>query len=463
VAAASSGVRARGFTALATSWLSLIAGATAFGLYARTAAHTITWEHRGPDAAELSAAAYVLGIPHPPGFPLYMLLGHVFIRLIPFGEVAFRMALLSAVAAAVAVALAARLGSRLTEAAGGDALVGGAAAAVALATAPLFWSQATIPESYTLHLAIVLGALNLLADWSPGQDHRLVPLALLLGLGLGNHLTLLFAIGCVGLYVLLEDPSILRRRAVLAVGAAFAAGLLVYLYVPIRAAVAPPLNWSQPDTLERFIEHITGRVYQGYIRWEGLGETLSKAPPIARLLGEQVTWPGLAVAFLGIGILLQRRPAFARLLVGYALITMTFTALYHTRDQWVYFLPVAPLEALALGVGAGHLAQTLADRRLVAGVLGLVFGLQVVVNWAGMDISGDVEAATYARETLTAAPRDGILFTDEDHTTFALWYVQIVERVRPDVTVVDRRMIGAPWYRTQLERQHPGVLLRGGL
>ena len=77
-----------------------------------------------------------------------------------------------------------------------------------------------------------------------------------------------------------------------------------------------------------------------------------------------------------------------------------------------------------------------------------------------MDVSGDRSTAVYARQTLAAAPSDGILVTDRDEQTFPLWYVQIVEGLRPDVAVVDRRLLEAAWYRFQIERQHPGVLER---
>lgn len=93
----------------------LLPAALAMGslaLHMRTAASTITWRLGASDGAELSAAAYVLGVAHPPGYPLYLLVGHLFCCL-PVGEVAFRVALLSAVSAAVGVALAAQLAGRL--------------------------------------------------------------------------------------------------------------------------------------------------------------------------------------------------------------------------------------------------------------------------------------------------------------------------------------------------------------
>src|SRR5688572_1692281 len=73
----------------------------ALAVYLRTLAPSIVLG----DSPELTAAAYLAGVPHPTGYPLYMILGHLFIRLCPLGSVAYRMNLLSALAAAAAVGL----------------------------------------------------------------------------------------------------------------------------------------------------------------------------------------------------------------------------------------------------------------------------------------------------------------------------------------------------------------------
>src|SRR5688572_18023679 len=91
--------------AVQTRLISLVVGLIAFYVYWRTVAVSIAWG----DSPELTAAAFQAGVPHPTGYPLYMLLGHAFIKLLPFGSVAYRMNLLSALAAAAAIALTYRL------------------------------------------------------------------------------------------------------------------------------------------------------------------------------------------------------------------------------------------------------------------------------------------------------------------------------------------------------------------
>src|SRR5262245_63419269 len=80
-----------------------------FAVYAAGACPTI---YVG-DSGELAAAVYVLGIPHPTGYPLYVLLGKLWTLLIPFGSVAYRLSLFSAVCAALACAVLYRAGREL--------------------------------------------------------------------------------------------------------------------------------------------------------------------------------------------------------------------------------------------------------------------------------------------------------------------------------------------------------------
>src|SRR5262245_52135793 len=84
--------------------LFLLVGFLSFVIYLLTLAPTITWRNEGVDSGDLAAAVAVGGTPHPPGYPTYLVLGGLFANL-PYGDVAYRLNLLSAVCAALAVML----------------------------------------------------------------------------------------------------------------------------------------------------------------------------------------------------------------------------------------------------------------------------------------------------------------------------------------------------------------------
>ncbi len=129
----------------------LAAGVASFAVYVQTLAPTVDTG----DGPELATAVLTLGVPHPTGYPLYMLIGQLWTRALPLGDPAWRLNLLSALCAALAVALLAGSTARLTRSALAGWLAGGL-----LAFSPLLWSQATVVEVYALHLVLVVGTLG---------------------------------------------------------------------------------------------------------------------------------------------------------------------------------------------------------------------------------------------------------------------------------------------------------------
>ena len=130
-------------------WAGWLAFALPLLIYVVTLCPTVYWD----DAGELIAACYTLGIPHPPGHPLYVLIGKVF-TLIPIGSVAWRVNLMSAVFGALSCLLLYRvISDRLDENAWKPvAALGGA---FFFAFAPTVWEQATVAETTTLHVSFM--------------------------------------------------------------------------------------------------------------------------------------------------------------------------------------------------------------------------------------------------------------------------------------------------------------------
>lgn len=461
----------------------------ALGLYSQTASVTITWRHGGSDSGELVTASYTLGIAHPPGYPLYILLARAW-SMLPLGETAHRYSLFSALCGGATAALVAllvmRIGRRLLVVSRADGLDGapavlalaGAASGLALVAAPAFWSQATIPEVYTLNALVLVAALWLLVLWSDQQDSRtsLILLALAsltVGLGMGNHLTTVFLVPAGAAYVapLLRSP--LRPSAlssVVVAGLALLVGLAVYIYLPIRAAQGPTINWGDPSTLDRFWRHVSAADYQGYFLGRSMPEVLLRVPVASRLLVEQFTWIGAALLLLGVAIAWSVRDGRreAALLLAVALANTVFALLYNAEGSQVYLLPAFVIGSVFLGLGAGWAVMTVgvlagpgAARLRWMAAVGLLVLLVPVVRGATaypeVDVSGDREALNYALEALNSAPAGAALYTRRDEETFALWYAQQVLGVRPDVVVVDVRLLPFPWYQDSLRRQYSGT------
>ena len=237
-------------------WAEALSGLAAFAVYLRTLAPTVV----GGDSGELIAVASTLGVAHPPGYPLYTLLGRAFTWL-PFGGVALRVNLLSAVCGALAAALVCRAVRRAT----GEAW-GGVLAAGALAFSPLVWPYAVTAEVFPLNdlfvAALALCVVEVERAGEPALRRRgLGAFALLAGLAAANHHTIVFVAAPFAVYLLARNRALLTPRAAAVLAALALAGASPYLYLPWAAAHHPAIAWGDPSSASGFLDHVLRREY----------------------------------------------------------------------------------------------------------------------------------------------------------------------------------------------------------
>ena len=206
----------------------LVVGAAVLAIYVLTLAPTVTFW----DAGEFIAAARTLGIPHPPGTPLFVLIAHAWGQLVPIGEWAYRTNVLSALCSASAAALfflvvhRSLRGVVVTDpASSGRALRIGGAAAAALLGAFSFtnWQNSNETEVYTVATLTIAAMSWSAVTWRSRRGTDRAPRLLLLivylaGVSVANHLLALLAVPGVLLFLVVtlwdepaSDPA--RRRA----------------------------------------------------------------------------------------------------------------------------------------------------------------------------------------------------------------------------------------------------------
>lgn len=381
------------------------------------------------DTAEFQRVAPALGIAHPTGYPLYTLLGWLWSHL-PLGRTpAWRMNLLSALAAALAVGvvyLAARaLGQRGSVA---------AAAALTLATALTFWTQATIAEVYAL--ALLLQALLFLAllRWRAGRWPFWI-VGLIFGLGLAHHRSIiLLAPGALLFVVLTRRP---RPREVACALAAMLGASLLYLYLPLRA---PP--WDDPWQL--LWNHATGAGMAAH--WFDPARLLAEGWDRPLYLARAFVWPqflpvGALLALLGAGALVVcDRACGALLILSYGII-FSFCSAYYVIDVDAFLLPAHLIAALLLGQGAMLLLRPLPPRvAMGASVLLLLIPAVLVGRNFGMVRAANSSVPEQeARAIMAQALPANAVIIDERNSIERLRYLQEIEGRHPGVELRSER------------------------
>ncbi|MBT9558800.1 MAG: DUF2723 domain-containing protein [Myxococcales bacterium] len=460
-----------------------------------TAAFLLALTHLQPDVgwldtAEFVAGASTLGVVHPPAHPLYCLLAKLASTALPFGSVALRLSVFSALMGAAALVAASRLarqGARLLGARPGLQAVVGVTAAIAGAMSTAFLGEATRPEVYALHAALILWALERagVAVASSRLDALRVA-ALIAGLGLANH-HYLVVFGAPALLVAFAfaqrasgRPAV---RSLAQLAALSAAALVTYAYLPLRAGTDPVINWGDPTTLARFWDVLTAKTFQASVSSASRGAPLLENVGVAMgMWGESLGLWGfatnlLAGAGLVLGTMLARRvggvpPRFGAWLAvlcvfgGGAVLTKAIMAIDPDNpDDYGYFLSGILVMPVVGAVGLAKLAMVVArhTRPWALLVPPLALGAVSVVGLGerlhATDRTEDRAAAALARATLDPLAPDAVAFVDYFQLQFIGWYAQLVENARPDVDLIqssfeDRRAGGVP-FLDALDRRSP--------
>jgi hypothetical protein len=448
----------------------------ALGVYSLTLAPTVL----EADAGEFQFVPWLPGIAHPTGYPLYTMVGWVWAHLLPVGEVAWRMNLLSALFAAITIGLVYGLACCLLEVAlpglrPGLRSLGAALAALTLAFTSTFWSQALVAEVYTLHTLFVAAILwlALKSAYTPTRG-AMLGLALVFGLGLVHHRTtillapaLLLFFGAV--WVVRGETS---ARFSLKHAFYLLLPLLLYLYLPLAAPLTPyaTLSLSEAQTLvlyenslRGFWQHVAGTVFAGEIQPTAVG--FERFILIWQLLRQQVGWVGAILALAGIWVLWRQRKYDLLLLTGVLFLTIIgFNIIYFIGDVFVLFIPAWLVLCLWLALGSVGLANGVATHlvhrkmsagdellfeqmrerlqqglsRLAAqGLMLFFFAIPLVLlltRYSVLDQSHNTAAQTRWQAILEEPlPASAVLLSNDRNEIMPLWYYQYVEGRRTDL------------------------------
>jgi hypothetical protein len=508
--------------------LAALAGVLVFALYVVTLAPTtFFW-----DTSEYIATAHILGIPHPPGNPLFVLLARSWeLLLSPTGlSTAVRINLFSAAMSAGAAAfwflVVHRILGYLTGSEGVRRIGAGAAVLVS-ATAYTVWSQSNVNEkvyTVTLFSTAFLSWLAFLwrdhVEEHRGTDSRrwhddnvLVLMVFLLALSEGNHRMAWLVAPSIFVLVFLVKPRVLANWKLYAWSAAAAVlGLSVQLFLPIRSALNPVINEAAPACPEGLGSAMKAILTFGRSGCAALASSLSREqyqkPPVterlapftdqvanyfqyfdwqwARSLDGAVSYFGPAripvtLLFLALGIFGARehwrrdRKSFTYVAVLFATLSLGLVyymnfkygfsqvadpSLTEVRERDYFFLISFSVWGLWAGIGITALWLRAVDyardrveerraRVVTSPVLALAL-IPLVLNWPYANRAGDYAARDWAYNVLQSVEPYGILFTNGDNDTFPLWYLQEVEGIRRDVTVMVATYLNTPWYAKQI-------------
>ncbi len=419
------------------------------------------------DEAEMQTAPYLLDVPHPTGYPLFVLLGRLWLFLEPFGRVVWRLNLLDAVISSLAVGLCVLLAGRL-----GARAVPALVAGLTLATAGTVWSEASAADVNAFHMLLVGLLVYLAVRWrDERRDRWFLLFGLTAGLSVTNHLLALGALAVLGPAVLLTGWRRLLARPLLVPAAALLGviGLSPYLFIPIRVALSPATAYPALRTLDGLWNHINGAAYRGDMRFLSADSVATTLRDLPHLLGYVVAQSNVlvpAAALVGFVVLARRDRWAAATTLGLLVVTLDLFAGY--RGDLPHYLLVGWLVlALWAGVGVDALARGVtgllarrpragirarpasgvdarpasgirAQPRVAAGLAALALLVPIgtgVTGFGAHDLHADHLGDQFVEEVLDFLPANAVLFTYWDAGE-PLHYATCVEGRRSDVLIL---------------------------
>ncbi|HVM31753.1 MAG TPA: DUF2723 domain-containing protein [bacterium] len=407
------------------------------------------------DSAETLTAAATLGIPHPPGYPLFTLLGRLF-SLLPLGGLGFRVNLLSAILASLNCLLLFEVFAKGF----------GLARRLALPLS-LFWvvGATSFPAALSAKTGIYeLSVALLLAVVLALFQRRWEAAGLGAGLALANHWMIFLALS-PGLWWFARDQEKPGGRTVPALWRALwglAAGLSLYLFLPLRAARGPLLNWGDPVSWAAFGFDLARAQYQNSEANGHWPVWLSQAWFL--LKNHFWEWPGLlAAAGAGLFLAWRGKAKSARgLALSWFLLGLALCLYLNLKPERFYFLGEYALAGGALllilaGFAFSRLPNISDGQKFLAAGLALVLAAQGIWRFAKERQTDYTYAYDYALNSFAEIPAGGIFYARGDGLVFPAWYFQWVEGRRPDLAFVGVDGLPMAWIRGTLAKTHPDL------
>lgn len=475
-------------------WPAALIFAISLAVYLRTLCPTVFVEGTG----ENIICAWTLGVPHPPGFPLFCILAKIFGLLMPVGSVAYRINLFAAVMGGVAAG-----GLYLLLTAIGIGRLASAAAALAFAFSATFWGESVIAEVYTLSLTIIIIQIGLLLRWRRGLAEGVVPepapatqpaataetikgkrkrrrdfereqerrraeqerarlraerarrwriephdrlllwFALAFGLGLTVHYNHILLLPAYLYFILANDRGVFTRwrllgRALLLV----AAGFSLHLYAPIRSFANPAIDWGNPETLSNWWNYLTAAQYRGRMFHLPIVSVLRNLGEFLADLPVEFWWLGLLAVVGGAVVVFRRdRTLFwmtALIFLVVALWSINYNIPWEIK---VYYLQALLVMAIWIGFGLHWAVDWLARRGALRWLAVLVFAvpaLALVFNFSDNDLSDQCFVLDNGLDILQTVDDASAIILPSTNPTFVLLYLTRIEGKKPRMEMWSR-------------------------
>ncbi|HRP01800.1 MAG TPA: DUF2723 domain-containing protein [Candidatus Kapabacteria bacterium] len=439
--------------------VAIVSSLIAFVLYVLTLAPSVFFT----DSGELASAAITLGIAHPTGYPLFILLSHIWSLLPINNSPIFQQNVLSAVFIAISVGVLQCIVKKILDFTNLTIYLKffiSFFTALLFASALIIWQLSNSIEVYPLQVLIFsLIILYAIKSRFENKSYWYV-VSLLIGLGFANHLSIIFIIPGIIYFFFIDlgksfSINRIELKTFLLLFIPLIIGLSFYLYLPLRSASLPTVNWGWVHRgLNELLYHIQGKQYQ---IWMFSGENLDKnIINYFSNLPYQLGVFGIFTSLIGVYRLFKINKDVLSFLLISAVFNFFYAINYSIHDIDAYFALSILILIIFSGLGIVFLFEKVG--KLILPIALLLPLINIIFNLDVSNQSNNYLVEDYTKAVCSTLDSNAIIITAQwDYFNSAMIYYQNVENYRKDITIVEKELMRRTWYPLQFERLYPAL------
>lgn len=442
--------------------------------------HNLSRSVYGGDVGDFLAAISVTGVAHPPGYPLFTILGIVLIHLLPFMYPAFAIGLISAFSNAFSVLLFYLVTYKLTS----NKVVSIFATCV-LGFSYLFWFYGEIAEVFALNVFFALLLLYLgIEFYKTKKQIYFLLTGLVAGFALTNHHTIItvfpgiFVLLSIPLYKLARTSWVLFLKSVFMTLGLFVIGLLVYIYVPVAASHKPPINWDQVHDINSFLRLFFRRDYGTFNAGVFAAPNLAQRIVILKLylmaLVSQMTIPVTLLSLLGLLAMFKKEKVVLLALIAIFLISgplfvsyagFPIASSFYRGIYERFFVLSSVFAILPSGIGFLFVIKLLSkvfNKKFIPLFYGVFFIVPLLLfhfNFPKTNLSNVWIGDNLGYDYLNSLPKNAVIILTGDTSLFNTWYIHYGRHVRTDVQLLNQTSLNKDIYfldrYNELKKHYP--------
>lgn len=420
-----------------------------FIIYLTTLAPTVTFI----DSGELITCCKFFYIPHPTGYPLYIILNQMFIILSPL-NVALTVNIFSALTAALAASFISLIVSKKM------GFIPAIISALIFSFHPIVWDIANVAEVYALSALLICFYLFLIYI---NLNRYILLIFFLSGLFLGNHLFAISVIIPVFLILLKEyNKKEKRLFPIPFILALF--GISIYLILYFRSFSSPFLDWGGVSRgLPYLFKHISGKQYQVWMFSQGLSGIVKNLTYLLSLLFKNIFSPLYILSIPGAFYLYKKNKKFFFILIFSIIINLFNSSLYEIPDISSYLIPTIISLSILSGFGIIIISKKL-NFKFFPLLLLIITILPILFYYNKFNKQQLYLPEDNAKAILNFLPDSAVFFNNAPGAiswdeVSPIIYLQEVVNYRKDVLVIDKELLRRSWYIKSLNKNNPDLSL----